>query len=216
MTKYLLPTVGLALLWGVAFLGQAPTAAKAGEAGCCGTAGCACGNSGCQACCDCCPHCGCKLVPACQITCTTKKTTEHKHCCTCKDICIPGVTRIGQRCEGCDNCGGCANGCSACDPCNNGCQDCCDCRCRVREVHKLMVCPATKETPVRACTVKWVCPNCSHCGGCEATSAPTVSPPAAPGPTAPPPAPSSSKLPPPRTTDVAPLPEDLRTAGAGY
>ena len=101
MTKYLLPTLGLALLWGVAFLGQA----QAGEATCCGTPGCeACGNGGCQAC-DCCPHCGCKLVPVCQITCTTKKTTEHKYCCTCKDICVPGVTRIGERCEGCENCG---------------------------------------------------------------------------------------------------------------
>ena len=29
------------------------------------------------------------------MTCTTKKTTEHKYCCKCKEICIPGVTRIG-------------------------------------------------------------------------------------------------------------------------
>ena len=178
MTKYVLPTLGLALLWGVAFLGRA-------NAGDCGSAGCATScNTGCQAC-DCCPHCGCKLVPVCQMTCMTKKTTEHKYCCKCKDICIPGVTRLGERCEGCENCGGCANGCGACDPCNNGCQDCGDCRCRVREVHKLMVCPVTKEHCVRACTVQWACPNCGNCGGCGATPAPSMTP-AAPGPTAPP------------------------------
>lgn len=201
MTKYVLPTLGLALLWGVAFFGQA----QAGAAECCGTACC---ETACQACCDCCPHCGCKLVPVCQITCTTKKTTEHKYCCACKEICIPGVSRIGQ---GCENCG---NGCGTCDPCNNGCQDGCDCRCRVREVHKLMVCPVSKEKPVRECTVQWVCPNCNNCGGCGATAAPAAAP-AAPGPAAP--APNAPRLPPPpKTTQAAPTIEDVGTAQSGF
>ena len=216
MTKYVLPTIGLALLWGLA-------AAQAGEATCCGTAGCETGcNTGCQACCDCCPHCGCKLVPVCQMTCETKKTTEHKYCCKCKEICIPGVTRIGERCDSCDNCGACGGGCNACDPCNNGCQDSCDCRCRIREVHKLVVCPVTKEHCVRACTVQWVCPNCSHCGSCDATSAPSVAP-TAPAPAAPAapvaPAPSSNRLPPPpktNTTSMPPVLEDVGTAQAGF
>ncbi len=212
MKKYLLPTLGLALLWGIAFLGQA----QAGETACCGAAGCQAGcNAGCQACCDCCPHCGCKLVPVCQITCTTKKTTVHEYCCACKEICIPGVTRIGERNECCENSGAGNGGCKPCDPCNNGCQDGCDCRCRVREIHKLMVCPVTKETPVRACTVQWVCPNCSNCGGCGATAAPGAAPPM-PGPAAPPPAPNTNRLPsPPKTTNIAPVPEDIRMVGAG-
>jgi hypothetical protein len=152
----------------------------------------------------------------------------HDYCCTCKDLCIPGVTRIGERSECCENCGacgggcpgGCAAGCNACDPNNNGCQDGCDCRCRVRTIHKLMVCPETKEHCVKGCTVEWVCPQCSNCANsCGATSAPGVAPPA-PGPTgptpAPPPPPSSNRLPPaPKTTGIV-VPEDMRTAQAGF
>jgi hypothetical protein len=34
----------------------------------------------------------------------------------------------------------------------------------VREAHKLMKYPVTKEVPVRKCTVEWVCPQCNaHC-----------------------------------------------------
>ena len=201
MTKYSLTTLGFALMWGVAFLAQAPATAKAGEAGCCGAAGCAAGgNCGGNACCDYCPRCGCKLVPVCHPTCETKKTTVHKFCCNCKEICVPGVTRVCGACENCNDSG-------------NGGQDCCDCRCRVHEVHKLMVCPATKEHCVRGCTVEWVCPN--GCG-CQSVSAPGAAP-AAPGPAAPAPAPSTNRLPPPpRTTDVAPLPQDVQSAATGY
>ena len=78
MTKYFLRITGLALLWSVPFLGQAPTAAMAGDATCCG-------NAGCKSCCDCCPHCGCKLVPQCHISCTTKKVTTYKYTCKCDD-----------------------------------------------------------------------------------------------------------------------------------
>lgn len=214
--KYLLPTLGLALLWGIALAGQA----QAGE--CCATAGCeaSCGNGGCEAGCDCCPRCGCKLVPSCQMGCDIKKTTEHKYCCTCKPICIPGVTRLGERCESCNESGACG-ACGACQTCNNGCDngcgDCCDCRCRVHEVHKLMVCPESKEHSVRKCTVVYVCPNCSGCGGCGTTAAPAVAP-AAPGPgaPAPAPAPNANRLPPPpKTTSIA-VPESFRTAQAGF
>ena len=228
MTKYLLPTFGVALLWGVAFLAQA----QAGETSCCGAAGCeaACGNGGCQGCSDCCPRCGCKLVPVCQMGCAPKKETIHEYCCKCKDICIPGVTRVGDcrpcsdKCgSGCNACEACDKGCKACEACdkgcNNGCGDCDDCRCRVRQIHKLVVCPVTKEHSVRTCTVQWTCPNCGGCcGGCESGSPANVAP-AAPGSTAPAPAPapSSNKLPPaPKMTDVLPLPGGLQTVQVGF
>ncbi len=83
MTKSFLRVIALALLWGVPFAGQAPTAAMADEATCC----------------NCCPHCGCKLVPVCHIDCTTKKETTYKYTCNCESICVPGVTRC------CDKCG---------------------------------------------------------------------------------------------------------------
>jgi hypothetical protein len=224
MKKYLIGLVGLAAFAASSLLGQ--TLACGGES-CYAEAACDTGcngncNGGCNNCCHYCPRCGCQLQPVCQMTCETKKTTEHKYCCECKDVCIPGVTRIGERCGGCDNSGacggGCAAGCNACDPANNGCQDNCDCRCRVRTVHKLMVCPVTKETQVKACTVTWTCPNCGGCGGCgEGTAVPGVGP-AAPAPTAPAPPPSSNRLPPapPKTTNLAPMPEDIHTARTGY
>jgi hypothetical protein len=88
MTKYFLRITGLALLWSVPFLGQAPTAATADDAMCC----------------KCCPHCGCRLVPVCHICCDTKKVTEYKYSCTCDEICIPGVTPLCHHCE--EGCGG--------------------------------------------------------------------------------------------------------------
>ena len=204
MTKYVLPTIGLALLWGVAF------AAQAGAGECC-AAGCepacqACGcNGGCEAC-QCCPHCGCKLVPVCHPTCTTKTSTVIKFSCCCKELCIPGVSRLCDKGNGCDNCcesGGCKS-CNACDPCNNGCQDSCDCHCRVREIHKLMVCPVPKQVCVRGCTVEWVCPHCSNCGGCEAGTVPSATPAATPAPAPAAPAPPANRLPPaPKTTSAS-------------
>ena len=105
MTKYLLPTLGLALLWGSRLPRAGPHGSPRRATRCCGTAGCeaGCGNTGCAG--------VLRLLPALRlqtgsrlpVTCTTKKTTEHKYCCTCKEICIPGVTRIGERCEGCEN-----------------------------------------------------------------------------------------------------------------
>ena len=109
--------------------------------------------------CQRCLCCGCKLVPVCNITCVPKTTTEHKYCCKCKEICIPGVSHPGEGCEHCGECGACDGGCNACDPCKQGCQDGGNCHCRVREIHKLMVCPVTKETHVKQCTVQWVCPD---------------------------------------------------------
>jgi hypothetical protein len=194
MTRHLVGLIGLAILSAAPLLGQ--SSAIGGETGCCAGAAC-CAQGGGNACCDCCPRCGCKLVPVCQMTCTKKKETINKYCCTCKDVCIPGVTRLCERGEGC----------------NNGCQEGCDCHCRVREVHKLMIYPETKEKQVRGCTVQWVCPNCNPRGGSGSTSAPSVAPPMVAPPAA---APKSSALPPPRTTDAAPLPEDIRTVDTGY
>ena len=84
-----------------------------------------------------------------------------------------------------------------------------------------MVCPVTKEKPVRGCTVQWVCPNCSHCGGCDVTPAHSEAPapapsvtPAMPRPPAPPAKPSMLP-PPPKTTDVA-TPDDFGTAQSGF
>ncbi|MGA2255080.1 MAG: hypothetical protein ABSG53_10495 [Thermoguttaceae bacterium] len=201
MKRYLFGLIGLAFIGAGSLIGQ--TLAFGGEAACCPEAACNfCGNGCHNGCGDCCPRYGCKLVPVCQITCTTKKTAEHKYCCACKDICIPGVTPICGRCDNCDTG-------------NNGGQDCCDCRCRVREVHKLVVHPVTKETPARVCTVQWVCPNCSG-NGSAPTLAPSVAP-AAPLPAAPPPPPSTNRLPPPpKTTDIAPLPGEIGMARAGF
>jgi hypothetical protein len=71
-------------------------------------------------------------------------------------------------------------------------------------------CPVTKEVPVRECTVEWVCPNCSKCGHCGSTEAPTTSP-VAPSPVSPAPLPRTQQPlpPPPRTTYVAPLPAEI-------
>jgi len=201
MKKSLISNLGLVLLLGAAFLGRAAAIAKADDAGCCGASACptCCGNNECHCRNECCPHCGCKLVPYCQITCTTKKTTEHKYCCGCKEICVPGVTRI------CDKCNEC---------CENGGQENCDCHCRIHEVHKLMIHPVTKETPVKQCTVLWVCPTCSNCA--TTAPAPAAATPMAPG--APPtPAPNANRLPPPpKTTDAAPRLEDVRIARSAF
>jgi hypothetical protein len=188
MKRYLLGLIGLALLGG--------SPLWAAECGCDG----GCGKAACDPCCRCCPHCGCCLVPVCHSFCTTKKTTEHEYSCTCNTICIPGVTPLCRKCDCCDGSGHCAGGCntcgSGCGACNDPCEDCCGC-CRVRNVHKLVVHPVTKEECVKKCTVEWTCPKCGCCG---ATPTSVV-----PGSVAPTPAPA--RLPaPPRTTTLAPMP----------
>jgi hypothetical protein len=146
MKRYLLTLIGLALLGG--------SPLWAAECGACDqAAGKACGR--------CCPHCGTCLVPVCHISCTTKKTTEYKYKCVCETICIPPVTPL------CEACGGCGKSCGCADECDKGCsKDNCGCKCRVREVKKLVKYPVTKETPVRTCTVEWTCPNCAKAGAC--------------------------------------------------
>jgi hypothetical protein len=136
MTKRFLRTVGLVLLWGVPLWGLAPTAAKAGDAPCC----------------NCCSHCGCKLVPQCDITCATKKETTYKYTSKCETICIPGVS------------------------CLLNCDDDC-CKCRVRQVNKLYKVPSTKEVTARKCSVTWTCPNCGGAyGGSESSGKPAAAP----------------------------------------
>ena len=169
MTRYCLPIVTLA--WLVSGLPLAVTDVQAGDAMCCGPAAC-------QSSCDCCPQCGCRLQPVCNTCCETKRTTEYKLGAVCETICIPGITRLCERCGSCGQCGECAGACE-------GCGD----HCRVRNVHKLVKTPVTKEVPVKTCTVEWVCPHCSRC--CEGTPAATPTP--APSTTAP--APSPRKLP---------------------
>jgi hypothetical protein len=120
--------------------------------------------------------------------CTVKKETVHKYCCNCKEICIPGATPLCGRCDECDNCCG---------------------RCLVREVHKLVVYPAIKETPVRTCTVVgWTCPHC----GCEVNG--NATPAAAPAAPAPAPPELPTRLPPPpKTTDAAPVQPETASRG---
>jgi hypothetical protein len=109
-----------------------------------------------DACCNsACPHCGCGLVRVCHISCDTKKVTEYKYGCRCEDICIPGVTPICKQRRSCETSGECADATG-----KNGCQEGCGGRCVIREAHKLVKYPVTKEVPVRKCTVAWVCPNC--------------------------------------------------------
>ena len=105
----------------------------------------ACGTEGGSACAYTCPKCGCGLVPACNIQCTTKKVTEYKYGCRCEEICVPAVTPI------------CKRGC-CCD--EDACEASCG-RCAIHEIHKLVKYPTTKEVPVRKCTVEWVCPSCN-------------------------------------------------------
>ena len=144
MNRYLAGLIGLAVIGASSLVGGA--LAFGGEAACCPAAACNDGcNCGCNDACDRCPRCGCKLVPVCQIGCTTKSETTHKYTCVCKEICVPAVTPIFGGCESCENCGACATGCAACDPAGTSCQD--GCNCRIHEVHKLVVHPVTKETP---------------------------------------------------------------------
>ena len=183
MTKYFLRIIGVALLWSVPFLGQAPTAAMADNATCCGKAGC-------ESCCNCCPHCGCKLVPVCHVYWTTKKVTTYKYTCKCETICVPGVTRCCDKHGNCDGSGQSADcGETGNSGSNNNCQGCCNgnCRCRIHEVSHLMKIPCEKEVPVKKCTVEWVCPQCNCQGNCTQGVAPSApQPQTAPLPLAPP------------------------------
>ncbi len=192
MTRYVLGSIGLAVFAAGSLLVQSPACGE--EAGCCPTAGCCgqgCGDGCCKPFCERCPRCGCNLQPVCQVTCDTKKETIHKYGCTCKYICLPPVTPICGKCNEC------------CE--NNG--NCCekDCHCMIRAVNKLLICPATKETPVKKCTVCWVCPSCGcQCDvGTVAPAAPAGSSVPAPAPA---PAPQQQLPPPPKTTEVVPLP----------
>ncbi len=190
MTKYFLRIAGLALLWSVPFLGQAPTAAMAADATCCGKAGC-------ESCCDCCPRCGCKLVRVCHVYWTAKKVTTYKYTCKCETICVPGVTRCCDKHGNCDGSGQSA-GCGETgnSGSNNNCQGCCNgnCRCRIHEVSHLMKIPCEKEVPVKKCTVEWVCPQCNCQGNCTQGAAPSAPQPQAPQP-------QTAPLPPPPTAD---------------
>lgn len=118
-------------------------------------------EAACAPCGNCCPRCGCTLVPVCRTTCATTKDTTHKYNLACKDICIPAVTPI--------------------------CRDACGGSCRVRQVHKLVIHPVTKEKTVRGCAVEWVCPNssCGQCASSEQTAMPAAPLPVAPVPAAP-------------------------------
>ena len=60
-----------------------------------------------ESCCDCCPHCGCRLVPVCHVYWTTKEVTTYKYTCKCDYICVPGVTRLCDKCGDDDGCRDC-------------------------------------------------------------------------------------------------------------
>lgn len=197
MTKYFLRITGIALLWSVPLLGQAPTAAIADNATCCGAAGC-------ESCCNCCPHCGCKLVRVCHVYWTMKKVTTYKYTCKCETICVPGVTRCCDKHGNCDGSGQSA-GCGETgnSGSNNNCQGCCNgnCRCRIHEVSRLMKIPCEKEVPVKKCTVEWVCPQCNCQGNCRQDVAPS------------PPQPQTAPLPPPAADKSAARALPDETAG---
>ena len=173
MTRVFIGLIALAIFAAGSLAGH--TRALGGEAGCCENGGCpGCGGNGCG---DRCPRCGCCMVPVCHMTCDIKKETVHKYGCTCKWICLPPITppACGCCCERCDNGSGNSNG---------NCEDC-GC-CEIRCVHKLLVCPVTKETPVRKCTVLWTCPKCGYGPCCDGSAEPAT----------PMPAPSALALPP--------------------
>ena len=193
MTRFFIGLIGLAILAIGSLTGQ--TSVLGGETGCCENGGCpqGCGNG----CGDCCPRCGCCMVPVCHMTCDTKKETVHKYGCHCKWICLPPVTP--------------ACGCDCCDNGNsNGNGNDCGC-CEIRCVHKLVVFPATKETPVKKCTVLWTCPKCGYGPCCDGAAVPATP---APAPNAPAPAAEPLRLPPPpKTTDASPAPSDVANRG---
>src|SRR5580704_12271246 len=137
MTRFFIGLIGLAIFAAGTLAVQ--VSALGGETGCCENG--ACPQGGCpqcagNGCCDRCPRCGCCMAPVCHLTCDTKKETVHKYGCACKWICFPPVT---PACE-----------CDRCDNSNGNCNDC-GC-CQIRCIHKLVVCPVTKETPVKKCT----------------------------------------------------------------
>jgi hypothetical protein len=108
----------------------------------------------------CCPKCGCHegLVPVCHTYCTTKKETKYHYLCKCETICVP------DHCPSCPKCGdGCCEGGCGEDGCESG-----KCTCLIKTVHKLAKIPYTVETPVRKCTIEWVCPSCGcSCGASD-------------------------------------------------
>jgi hypothetical protein len=114
-----------------------------------------------------CSNCGCHdgLIPVCHSYCTTKKETKYRYYCRCETICIPDssccLLRLGNSVDN-PNCNQpCCSGtnCSA----EKG-----NCHCLVKEVYKLVKVPYTVETPVRKCTVDWICPRCGcKCGTTE-------------------------------------------------
>jgi hypothetical protein len=106
-----------------------------------------------------CPRCGCCLVPVCHTYCTTKKVTEYKYVCTCEAFCIPGVTPICKNCLNSENSGSCTNADGVSK--NESAGDCTG-SCKIRETRKLVKYPVNKETPVKKCTVEWVCPQCKY------------------------------------------------------
>jgi hypothetical protein len=137
MKTTLLGWIGSAVLAGAALWMNAP--ARGGDSGGRKEAD---GKATCEA-------CGCRLVAVCHVTCTTKTVTEYKYSRACDYMCVPGVTSVCRRLDGCDGCPKCR-------------QEGCDGRCTVRSVNKLVKHAVTKEVPVRKCTVEWVCPKCGE------------------------------------------------------
>ncbi len=191
MTRFLVGLIGSAIFVACTLVGQASLCGD--ETGCCEQGcpqnglpeGCGCG------CNDRCPRCGCCMEPCCHMTCDTKKETIHKYSCACKWICLPPVTPVC--------------GCDRCDNGNGNCEDC-DC-CKIRCVHKLVICPVPKETPVKKCTVLWTCPKCGY-GPCGDGSVV----PATPAPVGPPAEPLRLP-PPPKTTDAPPAQPQVANRG---
>jgi hypothetical protein len=131
---------------------------------------------------SCCPKCGCRecLVPICHSYCTTKSEKKYRYYCKCDVICIPDHCPCWLKCWA----GGCENGSCGQQGCGNGDCESGKCSCLIKEVHKLVKVPYTVETPVRKCTIEWVCPKCGCNCGCTEQSD-SVSAPAAPLPPSP-------------------------------
>ena len=189
MTRFFIGLIGLAIFAAAWLAGQSSVRGaetSCCEQGACPSGGCPQGCNGCG-CSDRCPRCGCCMEPTCHMYCDVKKETIHKYGCTCKWICLPPVTPVCGR-----------------DCCDNQQSNECEC-CQIRCVHKLLVCPTPKETPVKKCVVLWTCPKCGY-GPCG-DGAPA---PATPAPSSPAPATEPSHLPPPpKVTGTAPVQPEL-------
>lgn len=164
---------------------------------------------------NCCAHCGrhscCNKV--CTVVPTTKEVKKTVWVVKCEEYCrsLPGNPLCRECCSDCGG-KGCSKCASSCGPCaveqakRQTPPSCGSVHCRKVLEKKEIVC----SVPTYKCVVSYCCPSCTESAPAAApTGSPTVAPTPAPAIKAIP-APTMKTLPPPpKTSDLAPLPQDL-------